>query len=168
MRAQSTENLCCWCITGLYQGSSLRDSGYHVSDSLSFLRDAYDLLKNGGQTIIGTPASTPVTRALLGEVYEKMVLYTAQHLWILSEKSLRLMSEQAGFTECTVRYFQKWDFTNLLAWLQYRKPLSIGSKYGIPQKHTQYDFVTRTLNEVYKTTLEDNALADYIVVYLKK
>ena len=140
----------------------------HVTDPLAFLRDIYDLLSPDGTAIIGTPTRTPVTRALLGEVYEKIVLYTAQHLWIFSEDSLRRLSKQAGFSEFSVRYFQKWDITNLLAWLQYRKPMSVGSEDWNTKSNVRYDFVTPTLNEVYKRTLEEHALADYMAIYLKK
>lgn len=78
------------------------------------------------------------------------------------------MAEKIGFSKCSFKYFQKWDLTNLLTWLKYKRPLSVGSKYGIPEIDINYDFVTPMLNETYKKTLEENGLADTIIMYLEK
>jgi len=140
----------------------------HVTNPIEFLNDIYKLLKDGGQAIIETPTNQPVTSDLLGEDYNKIIVYTAQHLWVFSENSLSFMAKKIGFSKCSFKYFQKWDLTNLLTWMKYKRPLSIGSNYGIPEIDINYDFVTPTLNEVYKKTLEEKGLADTIIMYLEK
>ncbi len=140
----------------------------HVENPSAFLDDIYELLAPGGEAIVGTPTDTPVMRSLLGEVYEKMILFTVQHLWVFSPKGMRIMAEQAGFSEVEFKCFQTYDITNLLAWLQYKTPLSIGGNYGTPQKKVDYGFVTETLNAVYKSELEKNFMGDYFVAYLRK
>lgn len=140
----------------------------HVENPASFLSDIYELLAPGGAAIVGTPTDTPVMRGLLGEVYEKMILFTAQHLWVFAPRNMKIMAEQAGFSEVLFKCFQTYDLTNLLAWLQYKKPLSIGGNFGTPQKKVNYDFVTETLNAVYKSELEKHFMGDYFVAYLKK
>ena len=67
-----------------------------------------------------------------------------------------------------MRYFQRYDLTNVLAWLQYKKPLSVGGNLGKPKKELHYEFFARTLSEVYKSELEEKGLADYIVLDLTK
>lgn len=140
----------------------------HVESPEKFLKDAYDLLVSGGIAVIGTPTDTPVTGALVGDDYNKVILYTAQHLWILSKKSLELMAERVGFSKCEIKYFQRFSITNLFAWLQYRRPLSIGVSHYPSQERAEYNFVSKTLEAVYKSELERQGLADYMVAYLYK
>ncbi len=140
----------------------------HVENPVSFLSDIYELLAPRGEAIISTPTETPVMRKLLGEVYERFILFTKQHLWIFSPASIQHIAKQVGFSDVSFRCFQNYDFTNLLAWLQYKEPLSIGGKFGTPMKEVQYDFVTETLNAVYKSELENKFMGDCFVAYLKK
>lgn len=130
----------------------------HVEDPHKFLTDCYDLLKEGGQAIIGTPTDAPVMRYLLGEIYEKKLLFSTQHLWILSEKNLKMLSEKAGFQKPEVKYFQRYGIGNMLGWLKEKEARS----------DIQADFLTRTMDSVWKHECEQMGMADYIVLYLKK
>lgn len=140
----------------------------HVEDPENFLRDIYDLIRGGGVGIVGTPTNTPVTSKLVGDDYNKVILYQTQHLWILSKKSFELISKRVGFSRCEIKYFQRFGITNLFAWLQYRKPLSVGTSLFTPKKDVDYSFVTETLDAVYRNELAKNGLADYMVAYLYK
>lgn len=130
----------------------------HVQSPESFIKDVYDLLTAGGKAIIGTPTDAPVMRSLLGKDYEKKFLFSTQHLWILSEKNLRIISEKCGFKNIDIKYYQRYGIDNMLGWLKDKEP-----KSEIKQK-----FITETLNNVWKAQLVDNGLADYIVLYLEK
>lgn len=130
----------------------------HVQSPESFIKDVYDLLTAGGKAIIGTPTDAPVMRSLLGKDYEKKLLFSTQHLWILSEKNLRIISEKCGFKNIDIKYYQRYGIDNMLGWLKEKEP-----KSEIKQK-----FITETLNNVWKAQLVDNGLADYIVLYLEK
>lgn len=130
----------------------------HVQSPESFIKDVYDLLTVGGKAIIGTPTDAPIMRSLLGKDYEKKLLFSTQHLWILSEKNLRMISEKCGFKNIDIKYYQRYGIDNMLGWLKEKEP-----KSGIKQK-----FITETLNNVWKAQLVDNRLADYIVLYLEK
>lgn len=130
----------------------------HVEDPLGFLSDIRELLSDNGQAIIGTPTDAPIMRELLGAVYEQTLLFSTQHLWIFSEKNLQRLAEQAGFSECSVKYYQRYGISNMIAWLQQEKPCG----------HIQYDFVSKTLDAAYRSECERNGAADYIVMYLKK
>lgn len=130
----------------------------HVESPQTFLNDIYELLVKGGKAIIGTPTDAPIMRSLLKEDYEKKLLYSTQHLWILSEKSLKMLSEKSGFSSIKIKYYQRYGIDNMLGWLKDKKPKSEIGK----------DFITETLNNVWKAQLIDNGLADYIVLYLEK
>lgn len=130
----------------------------HVEDPVAFLKDVYELLGPGGKGIIGTPTDAPVMRALLGEIYEKKLLFSTQHLWIFNRHNLEMMANMAGFKEVRVRYFQRYGIGNLLGWLKDKGPKSDVSGA----------FITDALNDVWKRECEQQGLADYIVLYITK
>lgn len=130
----------------------------HVSDPAEFMRDIYSLLSCSGQAIIGTPTDAPVMRGLLGKIYEKKLLFSTQHLWIFSEKSLRNLARKAGFEKIEIKYFQRYGLDNLLGWLRDKEPCS----------EIEEAFITQSLNSVWKSECSEYGLADYIVIYLKK
>ena len=130
----------------------------HVEEPYVFLKDIFDLLKADGGGIIGTPTDAPVMRSLLGELYEQELLFSTQHLWIFAEKSLEIMARRAGFKQIRIQYFQRYGLSNLIGWLNERRPC------GNPA----YPFVSETMDAVWKAELGRQGLSDYIVMYLKK
>ncbi len=130
----------------------------HVDDPESFLKGIYDLLSEDGCSIIGTPTDAPIMRELLGESYEKQILFNTPHIWIFSEKNLKMLAEKCGFKNIEVKYYQRYGIDNLLGWLMRNKP----------QSDYNASFVTNTLKNVFKGQCEDNKLADFIVLHIKK
>ena len=130
----------------------------HVEDPKGFIKDIYRLLKEGGKAIIGTPTDAPIMRKLLGEIYEKKLLFSTQHLWIFSEKNLKLIAEQEGFSKVKVRYFQRYGIGNMMGWIKDKEPGTAVSD----------EFITETLDNVWKSQCSEKGLADYIVLYLEK
>lgn len=130
----------------------------HVSEPKEFIFDIYRLLKKGGKTIIGTPTEAPIMRKLLGETYERKLLFSTQHLWIFSEKNLKHIAQNTGFEKIEIKYYQRYSLNNLLGWLRDKEPCS----------DIYEDFITPTLNAVWKKECSEHSLADYIVMYLTK
>lgn len=130
----------------------------HVSDPLAFMSDIYKLLAVNGMAIIGTPTRTPIMRQLLGEIYDKKILFSTQHLWIFSDKSLRLIAARAGFKNVQVKYFQRYGLGNLMGWLRDKEP----------NCDINGEFITPTLDAVWKSECSENKITDYIVIYLTK
>lgn len=130
----------------------------HVESPIDFLTDIYNLLNAGGQAVIGTPTDAPVMRALLGEIYEKKILFSTQHLWIFSHKNLEMIAKKAGFKKIEIKYFQRYGLDNFLGWIREKQPNS-----EIHEK-----FITETLDSVWKSQLVEHNLADYIVLYVEK
>lgn len=130
----------------------------HVENPQVFLQDVYTLLGSGGKTVIGTPTDAPVMRRLLGKDYEKKLLYSTQHLWVLSKQNLMMMAEKCGFKKIEIKYFQRYGLENLLGWVRDKEP----------KRDIYDDFISDTLNAVWKAQLSEHGLADYIVLYAYK
>ena len=132
----------------------------HVVNPEIFLSEIYALLSHNGKAIIGTPTEAPIMRKLLGEIYEQKLLFSTQHLWVFGEKNLLMMAQKAGFLpqKMSVKYFQRYGLGNLLGWLREKRPRS----------NVDENFITNTMDGSYKSELEKQGMADYIVLYLEK
>lgn len=130
----------------------------HVENPREFLEDVYDLLKSDGVAVIGTPTDAPVMRGLLGEIYEKKLLFSTQHVWVLSDKNLKLLSHEVGFSQIETKCFQRYGLENLLGWVRDKEPKS----------DINNSFISETINSVWKSQLAEKNMADYIVLYLRK
>lgn len=69
-----------------------------------------------------------------------------------------MLAEKCGFKNIEVKYYQRYGIDNLLGWLMCNKP----------QSDYNASFVTNTLKNVFKGQCEDNKLADFIVLHIKK
>lgn len=130
----------------------------HVEDPITFLKECYQLLSTEGEAIIGTPTDAPVMRSLLGELYERQQLFSTQHLWVFSEKNLKMMAEDVGFKEVSVKYFQRYGVCNLLGWLREKRP----------NGDLHEEWISDALDRVWKAEAESQGMADYIVLYVNK
>jgi len=130
----------------------------HVDDPKRFICDSYELLQNDGIAIIGTPTDAPIMRRLLGACYEKEVLFSVQHLWILSGESLRRMAKEAGFHSIEIRYYQRYGIENLLGWCLEKKP----------RRDIEIPFIGHEMDAVWRGTCSSHQVADYVVLYAKK
>lgn len=130
----------------------------HVDDPKEFIQYVYELLRPEGVAIIGTPTDAPIMRKLLGDLYERKLLFSTQHLWIFDEKNLRMMAQKQKFDKVEFKYFQRYGIGNMLGWLRDKKP-----GIGITD-----DFISATLDGVWKGQCSDRKSSDYIVMYLTK
>lgn len=130
----------------------------HVENPLEFLTEIYELLSPGGKAYIGTPTDAPVMRKIMGNEYEKKLLFSIQHLWIFHEKTLCYLAEKAGFCYVEIVYKQRYGLDNLISWMQYRRPMEV----------TNYPFITKAINDLWKCELERTGLSDYILLKLIK
>jgi hypothetical protein len=98
-----------------------------------------------------------VLRNLIGETFDSFV-FSLQHPWVFSSKSLALLAEKCGFKSFKVKYYQKYGMGNLLAWLQTHKACG-EAKYG---------FITSALDSLYKNEMAKEETAEYLVLELFK
>ena len=130
----------------------------HVDEPFTFVTEIFQLLGSGGVAIIGTPTEAPVMRELLGAEYEMKQLFSTQHLWVLSKKNMRLMAEKAGCNEISFKFYQRYGFENFIGWVRDKKPRS----------DINVDWITKSLDGMWKGHLEDMELSDYIVLLMTK
>ncbi len=130
----------------------------HVEDPLNFMCETYKLLSDTGTAIIGTPTDAPLMRKLLGECYEKQILFSTQHLWIFSGESLKQLAKKAGFSRIEVRYFQRYGLENLLGWCIEKRP----------KAEIKETFFRQEMDAVWKSSCSTHQTADYVVLYAGK
>lgn len=130
----------------------------HVEDPEAFLGNIFELLKSGGKAVIGTPTDAPIMRQLLGEIYEKKLLFSTQHLWIFSEKSLELLADKCGYHSKKVKCFQRYGMDNMMGWIRDKEPNS----------EIEMGVLTEEMNAMWKSYIAEKGLGDYIVLYLEK
>ena len=130
----------------------------HVENPVQFMEDIYSMLSEEGRAIIGTPTDAPIMRCLLGQIYEKKLLFSTQHMWVFSEKSLEVIAKKVGFKKVRIKYFQRYGIGNMLGWLREKEPCS----------DIKEAFITPTLDAVWKSECSANRLSDYIVLYAYK
>jgi len=129
----------------------------HVDDPKSFMQSIFNLLVPGGVAFIGTPTEYPVLRELLGDTFDSFV-FSTQHPWVFSKKSLEYLACECGFSEIETTFYQLFGIGNLIAWLQTNKPH--GDK--------QYEFVTKSLDELYKSEMAKEETGEYIMLKVQK
>lgn len=129
----------------------------HVEDPIIFLMQMNDLLRINGIGICGTPTDAPVMRQLLGNNYESF-LFSMQHPWILSKESFKYMAEKIGIKSYKIKFYQRYGLGNFIFWLLNKAP----------GRHTQYNFVSSGMDGIYKSELERQELADYIIFEFNK
>lgn len=129
----------------------------HVENPMLFIQEIYELLSENGRAFIGTPTDAPVMRKMLGNKYEEF-LFSTQHPWVLSEKSFQFIAEQCIIANYVCKYYQRYGLGNFIFWLTNRAP----------GKHYSYDFVTKSMDEVWKSELEAQKYSDYIVFEFEK
>lgn len=129
----------------------------HVDEPIAFLRTIYNLLSPGGAAYIGTPTEYPVLRKLLGKAFDSFV-FSVQHPFVFSRDSLEVMAQKVGFSKYEVLFYQRFGLGNLLAWLQTGQPC--GDK--------AYDFITTSLDKLYKSEMAKESTAEYLILSLHK
>lgn len=124
----------------------------HVEDPIVFIQEAYELLSDKGVAYIGTPTDAPVMRELLGEVYESF-LFSTQHPWVLSKDSFQYIADCCHIADYSCKFYQRYGLGNFINWLINKKP----------GQHCSYNFITNSMDKLWKSELETQKLSDYIV-----
>ncbi len=129
----------------------------HVDNPIEFIKEAYELLSDDGTVYIGTPTDAPVMRKLMGKEYDSFV-FTTQHPWIFNSMSLEYMTKKCGIEKYSIYFYQRYGLGNCLNWLMNKRP----------GKQVSFDFISKGMDELWKSELERQELADYIVLKFEK
>ena len=81
--------------------------------------------------------------------------YRVVHRWYFDAASLQAVARQAGFSDVKLRYFHRFDLSNLLIWLRDRRPSGRASLAVSP-----------VVDAAFIRWLESNGRSDYIYAWL--
>lgn len=129
----------------------------HVNNPVEFVLESKKLLKKEGRAIIGTPTESPIMRKMLLDTYDEF-LFCTQHLWVLGKESFKEITKICGITKYDIKYYQRYGIGNFISWLVNKEP----------RGNITYDFISKTLDNVWKIELEHQELADYIILDYEK
>lgn len=129
----------------------------HVDDPITFANEIYNLLKDGGRIIIGTPTDYPHLRYLLGRKFDEFI-FSVQHPWVFSKEGLYCIFKKSGFTDIKIEYKQVFALGNTISWCLEQRPCG----------HINYDFITPAMNAVYREEMIRTKQSDYLVLYAQK
>jgi hypothetical protein len=85
-------------------------------------------------------------------------VFTVQHPWIFTEKSLHIMFKNAGFQKRQIKQYARYGLGNVFAWLKEKQP----------KGNVMYSGISDTIEKAWRANLAENGLGDYLVVYAEK
>jgi 2-polyprenyl-3-methyl-5-hydroxy-6-metoxy-1,4-benzoquinol methylase len=129
----------------------------HVEDPVQFLKDGYDLLKEGGSMYIETNNLNDILMELESKEYERFFYRTA-HLWYFDSTTLKKASEMAGFSNAFVSFRQIFDLSNAMLWL----------RDGVPTGNSKLKFLDSRINSSWATFLESTGMSDTVCIEMIK
>ncbi len=125
----------------------------HVPNPISYLEDIFESLKIDGELHIMTPNFDEILNDLIKDDFDTFNYRTA-HLYYFKNNSMKYMLDKVGFKNITIEYHHKRDLSNLLFWLNDKKPTGDG----------KYNLFDEEFNILYKRYLEKKAKASHILI----
>ncbi|MCV2885438.1 class I SAM-dependent methyltransferase [Aestuariibacter sp. AA17] len=129
----------------------------HVDNPLSFLKDAYPLLKDDGCFYLETDNLNDILMKLNVEAFPTFFYRTA-HLWYFNAETLSTLARKAGYHISNTSFRHNFDLSNTLVW----------ANNGIPSGNGKLSFIDNNLNLMWKQFLEQQGYADLIFMQLTK
>ena len=98
----------------------------HVDSPLSFLHDMKSVSKCGGSIFVEVPNIADPLLSLWNVPYYHRFYYHSAHLHYFSENSLRILANQAGFSDSQISFHftQDYNLLNHLSWIMNNSPQS--------------------------------------------
>jgi 2-polyprenyl-3-methyl-5-hydroxy-6-metoxy-1,4-benzoquinol methylase len=129
----------------------------HVENPQQYLKDAYSLLKNEGKMYLETDNLHDILMKLNINSFDEFFYRTA-HLWYFEDKTLKLMAEQAGFSDIKISFRHNFDMSNVMLWLRDNKPTGNG----------KLDFLSNGVDKNWIEFVESSGLADLVCIEMTK
>jgi len=129
----------------------------HVEDPKQYLKDALDLMKDGGKMYLETDNLNDILMKLGIKSFDSFFYRTA-HLWYFDEKTLKQMVEQIGFSHVKISFRHNFDLSNTMLWLRDNKPTGNG----------KLDFLNDKIDNNWIEFVELSGLADLVCIEMTK
>jgi 2-polyprenyl-3-methyl-5-hydroxy-6-metoxy-1,4-benzoquinol methylase len=91
----------------------------HIPYQIKILKALKKKLTKNGKIIIEVPSANDFLLKL--KEFKKFTFWS-EHLILHTEKSLKKLLVISGFKEITIKYYQRYNFSNHLGWFMERKP----------------------------------------------
>lgn len=128
----------------------------HVDDPVGLLRGIRDLLAPDGIAIVSTPNLRDVLISAVGDAYRSF-FYRKVHTFYFDGPALRAAADAAGFGRVRIRHVHRFGHANFATWLRDKKP---GGR--------SESMLGDAFDQTWRTTLEQQGLADYLYAYLQQ
>ena len=129
----------------------------HVEKPQQYLKDAFDLLKKGGKMYLETDNLHDILMKLNITSFNEFFYRTA-HLWYFEDKTLKQMTEQAGFSDIKISFRHNFDMSNVMLWLRDNKPTG----------NRKLDFLSNGFDQNWIEFVESSGLADLVCIEMSK
>nr|WP_321351996.1 class I SAM-dependent methyltransferase [uncultured Methanoregula sp.] len=131
----------------------------HLGDPVSFLSGIRRILRKNGTLFIVVPNADDALLSLYDIPEFRNFYFTPAHQYYYSEKTLSVLLAMCGFSISKIIPKQRYDLSNHMHWMQFRKPGGFG-KYN-------HIFSEKLRNE-YAENLKDNFLCDTLLAVVTK
>jgi SAM-dependent methyltransferase len=149
-----------------FDGIMMNHSLEHMFEPDKVLAKAYSLLKPGGKLLIRIPVMGNYGWQRFGQYW--CGIDAPRHIFIPSEKGLKLLAEQAGFTIDKMIY----DSEDYVIWSseQYSKGIALNDKNSYAVSHENSAYKKEDIMEMRRTMRKENEKdnGDTIAIYLHK
>jgi 2-polyprenyl-3-methyl-5-hydroxy-6-metoxy-1,4-benzoquinol methylase len=135
----------------------------HVYNIKDFIRNMFEITKDGGTIILELPNEDD-DLSLLSENYRKIIHFPA-HVSHFTKKTLSKLITEAGIerkVDVSFRATQRYGFFNYIDWLRYNKKDKVLSDDYSPRENPTW------IEKKWLQTKEDNFTTDSITLILKK
>jgi 2-polyprenyl-3-methyl-5-hydroxy-6-metoxy-1,4-benzoquinol methylase len=129
----------------------------HIENPKEFMEEIRNLLRPGGELLLSTPNSDDVLMQTLPQDYPAF-FYRLAHLWYFDAASLTELARIAGFEKIEVIPYQRFGMSNFIHWVRDRRP----------RGEEALDFVSPTLDAVWKKELERTFRCDYLFLRARR
>ena len=129
----------------------------HVDNPVQFVRDAFRLLKKDGVAYIVTPNANDILSKFGIEEFKKFY-YRTVHAWYFNEQSLKYIAAKTGVKKFEIQFQQNYDLSNFALWMKDKEPSG----------NNKFPLFDKTINASWKNFLEQQGMADTIILKFTK
>ena len=129
----------------------------HVDDPMSYLKDAFDMLTDGGCLVLQTDNLDDILMVSKAKGFPEFFFRTA-HNWYFLPSNMEMMIRGCGFEVVKTMTTHGYDFSNFLLWHKEGRPTGVG-------KMPLFDSV---FEKLWVATVEKAGHGDLITLFAKK
>jgi len=131
----------------------------HLGDPVTFLSEIRRILRKGGSLFIVVPNADDALFSLYEIPEFRQFYFTPAHQFYYSKRTLTMLLEKCGFSFSRIIPKQRYDLSNHMHWMQYRRPGGFG-KYN--------HIFSEKLRTEYAQNLIDHFLCDTLFAVVTK